>query len=127
MGYLQVKNWTRAYFPAAILGVYTQDELETISPPEVDVTPTQSAQPAYLDDAKFQEIADKYMESVTSGRKTVDAFVAWVEGTGALLTEKQKSEVKSWAAQPAVVEGQATQVEDPFVAEMEAAETTQGA
>lgn len=27
MGYLQVKNWARAYKPAALLGVYTTDEL----------------------------------------------------------------------------------------------------
>lgn len=28
MGYLQVKNWARAYCPGAILGVYTPDELQ---------------------------------------------------------------------------------------------------
>lgn len=28
LGYLQVKNWSRAYAPSAILGVYTPDELE---------------------------------------------------------------------------------------------------
>lgn len=28
LGYLQVKNWARAYTPAAILGVYTTDELQ---------------------------------------------------------------------------------------------------
>lgn len=30
LGYLQVKNWARAYAPGAILGVYTPDELEVI-------------------------------------------------------------------------------------------------
>ncbi|QLG87674.1 recombinase RecT [Chitinibacter bivalviorum] len=47
LGYLQVKNWCRAFCPGAILGVYTPDELE-----EIDVTPqatptatTQNAQP----------------------------------------------------------------------------------
>ncbi|MEI5996795.1 recombinase RecT [Paraburkholderia bengalensis] len=33
MGYLQVKNWARAYKPGAILGVYTVDELEDNAPP----------------------------------------------------------------------------------------------
>jgi hypothetical protein len=33
MGYLQVKNWARAYKPGAILGVYTTDELYEITPP----------------------------------------------------------------------------------------------
>lgn len=30
LGYLQVKNWARAYCPGAILGVYTPDEIESI-------------------------------------------------------------------------------------------------
>ena len=33
IGYLQVKNWARAYTPGAILGVYTPDELESFKPP----------------------------------------------------------------------------------------------
>lgn len=37
MGYLQVKNWARAFKPAALLGVYTSDELETMPPK--DITP----------------------------------------------------------------------------------------
>lgn len=30
MGYLQVKNWARAFAPGAILGIYTPDEIEMI-------------------------------------------------------------------------------------------------
>lgn len=30
LGYLQVKNWARAYTPGAILGVYSVDELDTL-------------------------------------------------------------------------------------------------
>lgn len=37
MGYLQVKNWARAFKPAALLGVYTPEELETMPPK--DITP----------------------------------------------------------------------------------------
>jgi hypothetical protein len=33
MGYLQIKNWARAFKPGAILGVYTVDELEDNPPP----------------------------------------------------------------------------------------------
>lgn len=36
LGYLQVKNWARAYTPGAILGVYTPDELEEIVEREVE-------------------------------------------------------------------------------------------
>lgn len=33
LGYLQVKNWARLYCPGAILGVYTDDELQDAAPP----------------------------------------------------------------------------------------------
>lgn len=33
MGYLQVKNWARAYVPGALMGVYSDDELITDSAP----------------------------------------------------------------------------------------------
>lgn len=42
LGYLQVKNWARAYCPGAILGVYTTDEL---ADGEEQVTPTTTAVP----------------------------------------------------------------------------------
>jgi hypothetical protein len=42
LGYLQVKNWARAYTPGAILGVYTPDELQTM-PQERDITPQDPA------------------------------------------------------------------------------------
>lgn len=44
-GYLQVKNWARAYAPGAILGVYTTDELDTTGLPPKDVTPPKSDAP----------------------------------------------------------------------------------
>lgn len=50
LGYLQVKNWGRAYAPGAILGVYTPDELEMIPEREINPMPasaqgTSSAEP----------------------------------------------------------------------------------
>jgi hypothetical protein len=39
LGYLQVKNWSRLYCPGAILGVYSDDELETIKP-EKEINPS---------------------------------------------------------------------------------------
>lgn len=45
LGYLQVKNWARAYAPGAILGVYTTDELDTTGLPPKDVTPPKSDAP----------------------------------------------------------------------------------
>jgi hypothetical protein len=42
LGYLQVKNWARAYAPGAILGVYSADELSA-APLERDITPESAA------------------------------------------------------------------------------------
>lgn len=39
LGYLQVKNWARAYCPEAILGVYTPEELAEQPRTERDITP----------------------------------------------------------------------------------------
>lgn len=44
IGYLQVKNWGRAYAPGAILGVYTADELMDI-PAEKELNPIQQDKP----------------------------------------------------------------------------------
>jgi hypothetical protein len=50
LGYLQVKNWARAFCPGAILGVYTTDEMDDLPPVGATVadlprnaTPTQIA------------------------------------------------------------------------------------
>lgn len=43
MGYLQVKNWTRAFTPGALLGIYTDDELADSPPRERDITPKKTA------------------------------------------------------------------------------------
>jgi len=106
-------------------GIYDEDEAQRIV--EIDVTPPPEAKPVepeYLDDAKFNELSDKYSDSVASGKKTVGDFIAWVEGKGKLLTKAQKDTVNSW--EPQTIEGEATQVNDPFVSEMNAAEQTQG-
>jgi len=92
---------------------------------EIDVTPqqTEKTEPQFLADDAFKSIADKYKKSVMDGKKTVDDFVHWVESKGALLTEAQKAEVKSWPKkEPVVVEGEATKVDSDFVGEMNKAE-----
>lgn len=114
MAYLQVKNWTRLYHPAAIMGVYTDDELETLPAyvPEKDVTAESETvvEVVYLDDATFNALADKYSDAVASGKKTVNDFIAWVEGKGSRLTEEQKIEVAGWPKQ-----NTGGQVDDDFV------------
>ena len=52
LGYLQVKNWARHYTPGAILGVYTPDEIEELSPPpERDMGAAEVVQPATRTDS----------------------------------------------------------------------------
>lgn len=67
LGYLQVKNWGRAYAPGAILGVYTPDELEQIPEREINPMPasnqgTSSAEPVKTSlknrKAKAEPVAD---------------------------------------------------------------------
>lgn len=128
---MRARSWAlRDVFPDVLRGMPVAEELMDM-PTERDVTPVaQPEAPAitYLDDETFTTIADKYMDSVASGKKTVDGLIAWVEGKGAKLTDAQKAEVNKWAnpKQPTIVENEATQEKDPFLAEMEAAEQTQG-
>lgn len=48
MGYLQVKNWARAFKPAALLGVYTPDELELHPPRNMGTAGTITADDSLL-------------------------------------------------------------------------------
>lgn len=110
-------------------GIYDEDEAERIMEKDITdqgshekVEATPSPKPA-LDDATFNEIAKKYKNLVESGKKTLDEFVAWVDGKGANMTASQIETVKSWVPkQPNVIEGEATQVDDPFVTAMNQAE-----
>lgn len=63
MGYLQVKNFVRAYLPAALMGVYTTDELEgtpTQQPQSGprDVTP----EPVFISKDQLKEL-EEFIES----------------------------------------------------------------
>ncbi|MDQ2150088.1 RecT family recombinase [Alcaligenaceae bacterium C4P045] len=59
MGYLQVKNWTRAYTPGALLGVYTPDELEELPMRERDITPRTASEFAEAAKPKPAEEVDR--------------------------------------------------------------------
>jgi len=39
MSYLGVKKWARLYAPSAILGAYSNDELSTVEPQEIEINP----------------------------------------------------------------------------------------
>lgn len=128
LGYLQIKNWARAYAPGAILGVYTTDELEDSplpAPVQRTAAPAPSAAPALP--ACLQEDLDrdlpKMQKIIDSGKKTAADLLATMS-TKATFTEEQKAQIlalkpKATAPAPAPAADDGTA---GFVADMEAAE-----
>lgn len=120
MGYLQVKNWARAFAPGAILGVYTTDELGDAEPMQ---RPAQQAEqrserpalPEYAA-ADFEKNLPAWSKLVADGRKTAPELLAMLS-TKATFSEEQKARILSLKK----AEPEAPAV-DPFVAEMDAAE-----
>lgn len=115
LGYLQVKNWARAFRPAAILGVYTADELET--PPPEEPKPRQPAPLAERVDrqaypeADFTKNLPSWRAAIAAGKKTADQIIAMVQSKGE-LSEAQKQAIQ--APEPAKKqepEAQATQTD----------------
>ncbi len=88
LGYLQVKNWGRAYAPGAILGVYTPDELEIIPAKEKDMGPVERVPETLPDLAneKFEAMMPQWGKSP----KTAAELIAVLE-TKYTLTGDQKS------------------------------------
>lgn len=115
LGYLQVKNWARAYCPGAILGVYSDDELVDFSnqpssnqpdptPRNVhmgaaDVVEPVNKRQAYAED-KFTENLPKWRKLIDGGKKTADEIIKTVETT-ALLSEEQKAQIRTAPAKVA--------------------------
>jgi hypothetical protein len=64
LGYLQVKNWSRLYCPGAILGVYTNDELEEIKP-----IGGSSMRPSDLGQSALNDAQNKMAEGITDEQK----------------------------------------------------------
>lgn len=129
LAYLQVKNWARLYAPGAILGVYSDDELQSI--PEKDITQEgthvtgnqQKPEPTYYTNEEFAEKKEAWKKSLIDGNKEPERFIAFIESKGKLLTEAQKAEIGVWKKPaPATIEGSAIEVDDPFIADMNAEE-----
>lgn len=124
LGYLQVKNWGRLYAPGAILGVYTDDELDNV-PREInplkDDKATQS-KPVYPDDQVIKNMP-AWQKAIDSGKKSPDDIIATIE-TKYSMTIDQKQRIDALAAdvlrEPVTINQMGEH--DEFLAEMEAAE-----
>lgn len=107
LGYLQVKNWARLYCPGAILGVYTQDELEPAQ--ERDVTPTAQTQqqapqekPEYPAD-KFETNLPKWRASIEKRKATPDDVIATLT-TMYSVNEEQRKKINALAPIESIAE-----------------------
>lgn len=125
MGYLQVKNWARAYCPGALLGVYSTDELEAMPdamPPAaaVETLSKLPSLPAY-DPAAFAANLPKWRDLVESGRKTAADLMAML-ATKATFTEEQRAQILTLKVPAAEPTPAAEPVDDDFVRDMAAAE-----
>lgn len=126
LGYLQVKNWARAFAPGAILGVYTVDELQDAPPANYSSAappPAQTEKPvlaAYADDA-FAKNLPGWRKVVEAGRKTAGDLLSMLQ-TKATFTAAQQEEILKLGKPP---EAQGTNEPDQFVRDMELAEGEQ--
>ena len=126
MGYLQVKNWTRAFCPGALLGIYTADELEGIegamSPSAVVESLSKlPSLPAYPQ-ADFDKNLPAWRDVVESGKKKAADLLAMLS-TKATFSEEQRAKILALGNSPAAAPAPTA---DPFVADMEAAERQDG-
>lgn len=125
MGYLQVKNWARAFAPGAILGVYTIDELLDGDPLAMpvrtgaDAPPVLPELPAYSD-ADFDKNKPAWTRLIESGKKTPGDLLAMLS-TKATFTEAQKAQILSLKRAAPPADAAPAEV-DPFVAALDAAE-----
>lgn len=129
LGYLQVKNWARAFTPGAILGVYTPDEMEDIPVQRPkDITPRAEAIAATVETAPAALI-DAMRSAAEEG------VAAYQEAWTQLTKEQRKSlaayhernkEIASAADAARTFEAEpAQESQDDFLAGMEAEEARQ--
>lgn len=129
LGYLQVKNWARAFTPGAILGVYTPDEMEDIPVQRPkDITPRAEAIAATVETAPAALI-DAMRSAAEEG------VAAYQEAWTQLTKEQRKSlaahhernkEIASAADAARTLESDLEQESnDDFLAGMEAEEARQ--
>ena len=121
--YLQARNWARLYAPDALLGIYTEDELQVIpaQPAERHMGQAEEVRqtlPAYAQ-ADFEKNLPGWRKVVESGRKTAADLLAMLQ-TKATFTAEQQAEILKL--------GQVEDAQlacDDFVKDMETAEAQQ--
>lgn len=125
---MRARSWAlRDVFPDVLRGMPIAEELQDM-PTEKDVTPNSPASnpdPVYYTDDEFVANESEWRKVINKG-KDPSKFIAFVQSKGKQFTENQKEEIMLWKTEvktPAVVEGEATQVDDSFTAAYEQAES----
>lgn len=101
LGYLQVKNWARQYTPGAILGVYSDDELDAqpvkdmghIDRTTGEVTPAQKPGLPPCPDVKI----DRWIKNVEDGAARADELLDFAKGRHS-LTDVQEGRILAFVA-----------------------------
>jgi len=121
-GYLQARNWARLYAPDALLGIYTEDELQVVpaQPAERHMGQAEEVRPelpAYPQ-ADFEKNLPGWAKVVESGRKTASDLLAMLQTKATFSAEQQAEILKLGQVHEA-------DEQDPFIRDMEAAEESQ--
>lgn len=148
LAYLAEKRWARLHTPDVLLGVYTTDELQqsetfmgaadVVEPGEETPPATETAThiaPAKTEvaypQADFEKNLQQWVNVVTSGRKTLDAMLIFVQSKAKLSAEQIKNFTESVkAAQQATAQDVEVKTAAPSVntekllADLQAAATT---
>lgn len=125
---MRARSWAlRDVFPDVLRGMPIAEELQDMPNGELkDITPKNNpAAPAakeVMSDERFEKNKEAYFEQVKLKGKSPDSLIAFIESK-TLLTDEQKEVIRSFAV--TVIENEASQSGDvdPFVAEMEQAES----
>ena len=124
MGYLQVKNWARAFTPGAILGVYTPDEIETIpATRERDITPRDESPKVESrpDEALLISVTEAASRGVEAYREAWQGLTKEQRHSLRAYHEQNKQLAESVDAErtiPAVSVDQDGVIDDDFVRQM---------
>ena len=126
LGYLQIKNWARAYAPGAIMGVYTTDELDdspvgarpmNADPATGEIKPPPAPPPALppISPANFDRNLPAWTKAVAEGKKTAQDVLVTLQSK-ASFTDEQKAVILALKKAETEV-GQ--RQDDDFIAEMD--------
>lgn len=124
IGYLQVKNWARAFAPGAILGVYTEDELVDNTPRDMgtidrttgEVTPPARPELPPCPDTKI----DRWIKNVEDGKAQACDLMAFAKAKFT-LTDVQEGRILTFVALK-----EKPPIDAEFVEDMNAAERQPG-